>query len=199
MLELLQRSERPATLAELVADSGLHENTLREHLDALVLRRLATRGRAAANGRGRPPVTYAPTDRTEPDARVREYSALASVLAGHLARTSADPAADARSAGEEWATELPMADRQASSPEERHAHFVGLFAELGFDPVAEGTTSLALRRCPLLDSAVRHPGVVCSVHLGLSRGVMARLGGEPDDVALLPFSEPGACRLHLAR
>jgi hypothetical protein len=35
------------------------------------------------------------------------------------------------------------------------------------------------------------------VHLGIVRGALDRLGGDPEPTALLPFAEPGACRLHL--
>ncbi len=198
VLESLQRHGGPVTTAELATESGLHENTVREHLDALVARGLAVRGLAPAAGRGRPPVTYSAAALREPDARVREYSALASVLAGHLARTSADPAADARAAGEEWAAALHLEGEPAPSEAQRRARIVKLFSDLGFDPEPdENASSLALRRCPLLDSAVKHPGVICGVHLGLTRGVVERLGGDPDQVALRPFSEPGACRLVL--
>ncbi|MFW6091440.1 MAG: hypothetical protein ACODAF_06145 [Actinomycetota bacterium] len=47
--------------------------------------------------------------------------------------------------------------------------------------------------------APRDPGVVvCSVDLGIVRGALAELGGQPRNAALLPFAEAGACRLHLA-
>lgn len=189
------------TTAELAGTTGLHENTVREHLEALVARDVAVRARGATTGRGRPATTYEAAARSEPDPRVREYAALTSVLAGQLARISPDPAADGVAAGEQWAAELPMADGDSDVEGIlRRRRVVDLFSELGFDPVAdEDAAEVKLRRCPLLDSAIKHPDVVCSVHLGLTRGTIARLGGDPDDVELVPFAEPGSCRLRLAR
>ncbi|MEV4418580.1 helix-turn-helix domain-containing protein [Patulibacter sp. NPDC049589] len=200
VLEVLQRHGGPASTAELASATGLHENTVREHLEALIGRDLATRTRGAASGRGRPPTMYEAAARSEPDPRVREYAALTSVLAAQLARISADPAADGRAAGEQWASDLSIPDAPPGDDEEsRRRRVVELFAELGFDPVADvDASTVELRRCPLLDAASRHPDVVCAVHLGLTRGTMARHGGDPDDVELLPFAAPGSCRLWLA-
>jgi hypothetical protein len=39
--------------------------------------------------------------------------------------------------------------------------------------------------------------VVCQVHLGIVRGALEVYRGDPEPTALLPFAEPGACRLHL--
>ncbi|MFF2623130.1 helix-turn-helix transcriptional regulator [Oerskovia jenensis] len=75
---------------------------------------------------------------------------------------------------------------------------VSLLDRLGFAPVADDdAASVALTRCPLLEAAYRNPEVVCSVHLGLAQGALERLGGPREGTSLLPFAEPGACRLHL--
>ena len=179
----------------------MHGNTIRDHLDALVKRGLATRERAPVSGRGRPAWRYAAADdHAEPDPRVRDYAGLSSALAAHIARTSDDPNADALAAGIEWGRALALAapGPPATSAAEARLRVVGILAELGFDPAADArATTVALRRCPLLDTARRYPEIVCSVHLGIVRGALAALGGEPDRTALLPFAEPEACRLHL--
>ncbi|MFF3066090.1 helix-turn-helix transcriptional regulator [Oerskovia sp. NPDC057915] len=75
---------------------------------------------------------------------------------------------------------------------------VALLDRLGFAPVADDdAASVALTRCPLLEAAYRNPEVVCSVHLGLAQGALERLGAPREGTSLLPFAEPGACRLHL--
>lgn len=202
LLERLQNSAAPVTVAVLAADAGMHPNTVREHLDALVDRGLATRERGTATGRGRPAWYYAAAeDRHEPDPRVREYAGLAGALAAHIARTSADPTADALAAGIEWGRSIASG---ASGPQpagvaQARRRVVEILGDLGFDPHADSrATTVGLRRCPLLDTARRYPGVVCSVHLGIVRGALAELGGEPERTELLPFAEPDACRLHLA-
>ena len=207
VLEALQGLAQPVTAAQLADRLALHVNTVREHLDALVDRDLAVRARAAASGRGRPAYTYLAAGETEPDSRVRDYAGLATALAGHIARTSQDPAADAAAAGRAWAAELlatdgptapaPSARRTSAAAARRHV--VALLAALGFAPdAAAPARSVALRRCPLLDAARRHPDVVCGVHLGIVQGTLELLGSDPRPARLEPFAEPGACRLVLA-
>jgi predicted ArsR family transcriptional regulator len=200
VLERLQRSPRPLTISDLAGELGVHPNTAREHLDALVGHGLAIRERAPAQGRGRPAWRYAAAaDRLEPDIRVREYAGLAAALAGHLARRASDPAAEGLAAGLEWGRALAGTASPSRRPDATPRHrVVELLDELGFAPEADAAASTAaLRRCPLLDAARAHPQVVCQVHLGIVRGALERLGGDPRPTALLPFAEPGACRLHL--
>lgn len=204
-LEWLQHRADAVTVADAASGLGMHPNTVREHLEALVGRGLAIRERAPATGRGRPAWRYrAADDRQEPDPRVRDYAGLATALASHIARTSSDPAADALAAGEEWGRSLATGTRgDRPTPAGARHRVLEILGELGFDPTPSGeaaarATTVDLRRCPLLDTARRYPGVVCSVHLGIVRGALEELGGEPENAALLPFAEPGACRLHLA-
>jgi hypothetical protein len=51
----------------------------------------------------------------------------------------------------------------------------------------------------LLEAAHQYPDVVCGVHLGLTQGALEEFGADPVGTELLPFAEPGACRLHLMR
>ncbi|WP_249932988.1 helix-turn-helix domain-containing protein [Blastococcus sp. CCUG 61487] len=198
VLERLQHSAQPVAIAALAEEMGVHPNTVREHLEALVARGLVVRERAAATGRGRPAWRYAAADdRSEPDPRVRDYAGLAAALAGHLARTSPNPAGDGLAAGWAWGRSLVTDRPPHPGPTPRHK-VVALLDELGFAPEADdAATTVALRRCPLLDAAREHPQVVCQVHLGIVRGALEHHGGDPEPTDLLPFAEPGACRLHL--
>jgi len=198
VLERLHDLAQPVTIARLAADLGVHPNTAREHLDALVARGLATRERAAAAGRGRPAWLYtAADDHPEPDPRVRDYAGLAAALAGHIARTSPNPTGEGLAAGWAWGRSLIATGSPHPGPTPRH-QVVHMLAELGFAPEADPqAATVALRRCPLLDAAREHPSVVCQVHLGIVRGALEEEGGDPEPTELLPFSEPGACRLHL--
>jgi predicted ArsR family transcriptional regulator len=58
-------------------------------------------------------------------------------------------------------------------------------------------TVVRLTTCPLLEAAHRFPDVVCGVHLGIVRAALEEYGGDPTRSELLPFAEPGACRLEL--
>lgn len=198
VLEVLQRTGSPLSVDEVAAELGLHPNTARKHLDALVGAGAAVSELAPTGGRGRPAHRYAADSHGVPDPRVREYVALASALAGHIARTSPDPRQDALAAGEEWGRSMTLGRRPGSAARARR-QTIGVLGELGFAPEQDGrvTGRVRLTRCPLLDAAREHPDVVCAVHLGLVRGALDHLGGDPAGADLVPFAEPGACVLRL--
>jgi len=218
VLEALQRSGATASAADVARDLGLHENTARKHLDGLaerglVERTMVERATGQGAGRGRPAFSYsALTVQVEPDARVREYVGLAGALARHIGATSANPEADAIAVGERWGADLAAADLAANDQASTDPasvdvtapkrpiviHIIKAFDEMGFAPeLAEDGDSVALTRCPLLDVAQAEPTVVCGVHFGLARGLMRAHGADVSRARLSPFSEVGACRLHL--
>jgi predicted ArsR family transcriptional regulator len=195
VLELLHARSEPTTLNDIVELTGLHENTLRAHLDGLASAGLVRRERAVPDGRGRPAWLWS----VEPAGHQSEYAGLASTLAATLSRTSADPTGDARSAGEDWGRAL-AADRPMSRAENgddtARAGMLGLLEDLGFAP--EGPAErVRLTRCPLLEAARRHPEIVCHVHEGLVEGALAAYGDHTTTAELQPFAEPGACLLLL--
>lgn len=199
LLETLQRQPEPTTLAALVSATGLHPNTLREHLDALVRRGLVQRERAHPSGRGRPAWLYSATS-SGTGAGPTEYAALASTLASLIHRTSESPREDAIAAGREWGRDLA----RTSGASERHTQaaarrsVVAILDEIGFAPEPDRRNGkVRLTRCPLLEAAHRYPDVVCGVHLGIVRGALEEFGADPTPTDLFPFSEPGACRLDL--
>lgn len=224
ILDHLADQPEPCTVTALAGMMHQHTNTVREHLDALVAAGVATRTPAPTTGRGRPAWLYEATTESRLSDDAQEYASLAAALAGHIARTSANPAADADAAGMEWGRDLirtamaagdldddpvdaaqpgavaPATDLDTDpSPELRaRRRVVALFDELGFSPEADDDASvIRLRRCPLLAAAHLHPEVVCGVHLGLAQGALAELGAASEGLVLLPFAERGACRLHL--
>lgn len=196
LLETLRAQSEPTSLAALVASSGLHENTVRGHLDGLEHSGLVTRQRAVPEGRGRPAWLWSAVD-PEP---IPEYAGLAGALAATLHRTSDDPVADARTAGTEWGGELAREHGRTESegPLGDRREIVNLMDELGFEPeTTPRADRIRLTRCPLLEVARQHTEIVCNVHTGLFRGALAEYGDRETDVELVPFAEPGACLLHL--
>ncbi|HJR51206.1 MAG TPA: helix-turn-helix domain-containing protein [Gemmatimonadales bacterium] len=201
VLESLHGQPGPTTLAALARATGLHVNTLREHLEALGEQGLVARHRSTPRGRGRPAWRYETTGADEDPART-EYAGLAATLASAIHRTSSRPHEDAVVAGTEWGHEL--ARGRASRPgrgEDRHRRqVVELLDRIGFaSETDEDTTIVRLTRCPLLEAAHRYPDVVCGVHLGIVRGALEEYGADPAGTDLVPFAEPGACLLRLAR
>ena len=213
LLDLLIDQPEPCTVGALSALTRQHPNTIREHLDGLVDDRLAARTRAAAHGRGRPAWLYSATPDVGSDQGASDYAGLASALAAQIVRTSRQPRADAIEAGRAWGRDLvrrspvgvgedpvPHAATAPSAMAVRVA-VVALLEEHGFAPSPDARAAVVkLRRCPLLEAAHQYPEVVCGVHLGIVRGALDELGGDPgqtERTALQSFSEPGACRLDL--
>lgn len=194
MLEQLGDQPEPVTQSALVAVTGRHPNTVREHLEGLLRAGLVRRFRAEPSGRGRPAWLYEAVG----SGSESEYAGLASALAAAIARSSTRPPEDAMAAGEAWGHEL-VRDRAetAAGPVEARSRVVALLDDLGFAPQQEGAAAdqVRLTRCPLLAAAHRHPEVVCGVHLGIVRGALEEYGAAPDGSDLAPFAEPGACLL----
>jgi predicted ArsR family transcriptional regulator len=199
VLTVLDERAEPVSLAALAALTGLHVNTLREHLEALAEAGLVGRERAPVAGRGRPAWLYSavPDDATPEE--ISEYAGLASALAEVIEQTSSVPRRDAIEAGRRWGRRL-AGDRGPGAGGEADARsaVVALLDRFGFAPQPDLRGAVVrLTRCPLLEAARRHPEIVCGVHLGIVRGALEAHGGEADQVDLRAFSEPGACLLDL--
>jgi predicted ArsR family transcriptional regulator len=188
---------------------GLHVNTVRAHLAVLEGAGLVRSEPEARDRPGRPRLVYRPTDEAtavlEPSAVAGVsadlgYRSLAGVLARFVASTVERPADAATEAGIAWGRSLsgpPGTDRAAVDAEGAIRRVVTLLQEFGFEPERrdrdEGEVQLRLRRCPFHDVAMEQPDVVCSVHLGLLRGVLDELGADVEVRDLLPFVEPDLC------
>lgn len=185
LLEILAEMEEPATLAELSEASGLHDNTVRGHLEVLRGRGRVTRLRAPVRGRGRPAWTYV--------ARETPHAALSEALAAGLeARGSASPGEAAIEGGRAWGERL-TAHLGLADVEPRERVLIAL-EHVGFGPEVAEDGEVRLTQCPFLDAATAHPEAVCNVHLGLVEGA---LGAPVDRSALKPFAQPGACLVEL--
>jgi len=190
--------------------TGQHENTIREHLDALADEDLAIRYQSDEHLRGRPAWFYRiPDDANQ--LHMEEYAGLASALAGVIARSSKDPGKDAIEAGKAWALELVRSSKlkpelESNVPPKKNAlvtrhNIVTLLDQLGFTPTHNADlTKIKLTRCPLLHAARQHPEIICEVHLGIIRGALNEFGADEiqiEKTSLEPFSQPGACLLRM--
>jgi len=186
------RGERDGLDAhELARRLGLHVNTVRWHLGVLADAGLVSARRAQRATPGRPRTIYTLSLGATPSGK-DEFRLLASVLTGALAG-DADAAAKSEAAGRSWGRYLAPRRPPLTSPtdEDAIADVVDLMAEQGFAPEVE-RNEIRLHRCPFLDLAEQHPGVVCSVHKGLMAGALDELGADLD-VELTPFVRPDLC------
>ncbi|NTW40469.1 MAG: helix-turn-helix domain-containing protein [Cellulomonadaceae bacterium] len=225
ILAALQQSGEALPVHDIAETVGLHVNTAREHLDRLVASGFVESHTEVRATRGRPRLLYRAADRPAAagiDLRAREH--LTRLLVEGYGRAMESPGASAEAAGQRWAQEMPAVPHPerheaavdeacpidgecpAETLDERSEEWAQLaaleehFEELGFRPEADPVTlEVQLRRCPFYDLARERTEVVCGVHLGLARGVLAREGGPLTADRLEPFVGPRQCVLHLRR
>jgi predicted ArsR family transcriptional regulator len=195
---MLHAAGRPLGVREIAQRAGLHPNTARFHLEALVEEGLATRAAQERDTPGRPRMGYRAAARS--GAR-RQYRLLSVMLASLIAGTMPEPSAAAEEAGGEWGAYF--AERpppyQRPSLADAVTRLAGIMRETGFDPqVVPGPPGdaryrLELRQCPFLEVAREQQGVVCALHLGLMRGAFEAIRAPAAVDELDAFAEPGLC------
>jgi predicted ArsR family transcriptional regulator len=203
VLEVLQDSGMQLNVIDVAARVGLHANTVRLHLDALVLAGLADSEAEKRDLRGRPRKLYT-ANANSPNAGRRSYRFLAEILASSMSAQTTKPAETAVKAGQEWGRYLG----ESPSPftrvdaEEATLRLVRAMDDIGFAPeaVTQGRRRrVLLHRCPFLEVAKNHPDVTCSIHLGLMNGLLAELDAPLEVDRLDPFVEPTLCVASLSR
>ena len=202
VLALLQDVGEPMTAVEAGDRLGLHANSARFHLDRLVEEGLVRRQREERITPGRPKVLYAAAS-AAPAVAHRSYRLLAEILTSLLTEQLPDPAASAEQAGRAWGRHLSAPARSPEGADAADA--LGTLVErldgVGFDShLVDVPESLRLEvsHCPFLEVAESHSDVVCSVHLGLMRGILDQAGTSVAVESLEPLVEPSRCiaRLH---
>jgi predicted ArsR family transcriptional regulator len=161
-------------MRELVAETGLHENSLRRSLGRLVARGAVRVEPERRTSRGRPALRY-----RRPAAVEEPFGRFLPLLLELLDRAPAS--ADA-------AYEIGRAHGAASAATHagRAPQAVAFLLDaLGFAPRPApaspgGDAGLMLDRCPFSDAVTssRQGGTVCALHHGLVAGVAAANGGE---------------------
>jgi predicted ArsR family transcriptional regulator len=184
-------------IAELAKASGLHQNTVRLHVERLVEVGLVSQEQARPAGRGRPAYRYRAIEKLRDSAE--DYRRLAGWLA-EAVRTGSSARAVGRRVGED---ERAMSASTSTSPSpDAVAAINDSFARLGFSPrrvhCGDGRDELVLHACPFAEAARDDPGVVCSLHRGIAEG----LAGPESHVVvegLEVVADPrqGGCRLVL--
>jgi predicted ArsR family transcriptional regulator len=202
VLAVLQAARGPLTVSDVAARVGLHPNTSRFHLDGLVGQGLAERHTEQRAVPGRPRALYAAAVGI-PGAGRRSYRLLAEILTSYLATHTKQPGQAALEAGEAWGrflTDRPAPFRRVDAAAATQ-QLVNTLDDIGFAPEAVTTgrsRQVLLHHCPFRETAEQHRDVVCSVHLGLMRGMLAELDAPVEAKRLDPFVEPDLCVTHLA-
>lgn len=200
LLRVLDDSIVPMAIDELASRLGLHVNTIRGHVDLLEQACLVERTVERRPTPGRPRILFAAAPRDARSPTGEGYRFLAEILSTWISGASEDPASDAEAAGEQWGRQLARDADGPLSAERAIEQVMTTFAELGFQPkraetddTERSSTVLQLHDCPFRDLARDQSNIVCSVHAGLLRGMLAELGGGVTLDELRPFVAPSLC------
>ncbi|TCN32892.1 putative ArsR family transcriptional regulator [Kribbella orskensis] len=198
VLEALRASDDPLGVTELAERLGIHPNTVRFHLDALVTQGLVDRKLEEPSGRGRPRTVHAPHPGMDRGGR-RQYHLLAKILLGQLS-TSPDAGAAAEAAGRSWGGYLveQVAPSHQIGAAEATQRLTAMMTDLGFAPEPAEDDRIRLRHCPFLELAEEYSSTLCPLHLGLMRGALTEIRAPIAATRLEPFAEPDACLVHLS-
>jgi predicted ArsR family transcriptional regulator len=186
LFALLGELARPAGTFELAERLELHPNGVRIHLERLEQEGLLVRA-TERQPRGRPRDSWQIAPDADPGGHPpRAYADLGRWLAramGSGSRGLRGIEASGREIGRE------LASRQGATGEDA---FTSVLTALGFQPRVQDRTdkrvTISLRNCPYQDAARENQALVCTLHRGITRGVLdiqapgAKLAGfEPHD------------------
>lgn len=169
-------------LRELAERTGLHENTVRDHLVVLEQEGLVTHRTTHPGTRGRPPATYHPVSESgaNPEADDRVDRAR---LHGDLLRRLAPESAPA---------DLDAGGLLQLDALYEHLDDVGLQPELDSESL-----EIELVPCPYYSLVDRDPDLVCRVHSQLIRDLLTQVPGPLSLTLLEPFTSHDRCRVYL--
>lgn len=177
VLDLIETARHPMTAADVASALGLHHNTVREHLDALIDAGLVEVSTRPTGRRGRPALRYASTA-PSPTEVLDSYLTLLNAISQTLG-TCPQARELALEIGRRWARMTPPQETEdadgAATPAQRAAKLLPNLSMMGFAPEPRGET-IVLRACPLVtDDRAPHP-LVCVMHEGYLNEVYERAG-----------------------
>ncbi|KXZ60910.1 winged helix-turn-helix transcriptional regulator [Microbacterium laevaniformans] len=181
ILHLVQEQPR-RTITEIVEATGLHPNTVREHLQRLIDEGYVVSAAEHRTTRGRPRVLYSAADGILASSPIQRRKVRAAAERGDLMRRVLPGAA-------------PELDTEA-------LHQVDALVEdlidAGFDPlVDERELTVDLTPCAHASSQAEHREVLCRVHLGLMQSVLSAAGGPLAVDDMRPSCDPRECVVQL--
>jgi predicted ArsR family transcriptional regulator len=165
----------PAGTEEVAKRFGLHPNGVRRHLERLLEGGFVTRERMRS-GKGRPRDSWAVSADAHPGGvPPRAYADLATWLARAIP-ASPSRLLEVERSGRELGGELAPAAGEDAAEGLRDA-----LAALGFEPTVERGEegfSCRLGNCPYRGAVRENQAVVCSLHRGITAGILAGLDPE---------------------
>lgn len=186
ILALVQsRPEWP--IAELTEATGLHANTVREHLQRLIAAGHVIQSTESRATRGRPRTLYsAATGGREASSPIARRKVRDAAVRGDVMRRV-----------------MPWTGSSVESIGRPATHqldaIVEHLADSGFDPVVdEADLTISLSPCPHAASQAGHRQTLCAVHLGLMQAVLKEAGGPLRASCIRSSPHPTDCVVELA-
>jgi predicted ArsR family transcriptional regulator len=185
LFRALSELRRPAGTEELARRLELHPNGVRAHLDRLREAGLVTRERTRqSRGRPRDMWALAPSARPGGDPPTA-YTDLGRWLA-RVIRSGRASLRAVEANGREIGRELAAGDAGGSPEEQMYATLVSL----GFQPqpqlAPDGGLTYRLCNCPYRDAAAGNQDVVCTLHRGVTRGLLDGLAPKTKLAGFVP-------------
>lgn len=182
ILHLVQ-SRSPRTIGDLCEATGLHQNTIREHLQRLIEGGYIIAASERRTTRGRPRTLYsAVTGSPEASSPVARDKVTAAGHRGDLMRRALP----------DTASEL---DTQAMYQMDA---LIEHLEESGFEPVIDDAQlTVDLTPCPHAAARPEDRPVLCRVHLSLMQGVLTQAGGPLAAEFVREPSLPEECTVQL--
>lgn len=185
ILHMLQT--RPhCSMDELVSETGLHPNTVREHLQRLTVEGYIVSTVEHRATRGRPRTLYSAAAGTPQSSspiaarRVREAAERGDLMRRVMPDTNKDDLDDAA---------LHQLDALVEN-----------LLDSGFDPVVDATDlTIDLSPCAHLATSASQPSMRCAVHVTLLQAVATQAGGPLSVEGLRTACNPQDCVIQLAR
>lgn len=180
---LLEELKRPLATGELAEQLGLHPNGVRAHMERLAEAGLVERSRSGGR-RGRPRDEWSIAPAAKPGGREPEsYRELGRWLARAIPNRK-KRLRDVEQAGREIGRELEVGDQETPDRALRSA-----LAALGFQPELQTRGSelcCTLGNCPYRDAVKENQEVVCTLHRGLTRGLLDTIAPDTELVSFVP-------------
>jgi predicted ArsR family transcriptional regulator len=185
LFAMLNELRRPTSTEELAELLALHRNGVRAHLERLRQAGLVTRDRPRQR-RGRPRDMWSVASDARPGGNPpTAYADLGRWLARAIAPGKTRLRA-VEATGREIGRDLAAKGGAASAEERMHAALVSL----GFQPerevVAEQQLTYRLGNCPYRDAVRENQPVVCTLHRGITRGLLAAIAPETRLAGFVP-------------
>jgi predicted ArsR family transcriptional regulator len=186
-------SERgPSTLQELASSTGVHFNTVRQHLRDLEKALFVLHAEEVPRGgRGRPRRSYRLRDGWA--VPTSDFRLLAEILAGFLLKSKCKPE-ELHGFGANWGTYLAGRPGRHEVPQE----LVRMLEQLGCAARLDGSRVI-LSACPCPLIAPENPPLICHLIVAVSRGF---LGASSSEIVLKESAHDPArrsCALKLGK